>query len=352
VERYDRQRRVGPGGRDADDRLARLRVLLVGAGGIGAPLAVGLVRAGVGALRLVDPDVVGETDLPRQVLYFPEDAATGRAKIEAALRELRRIGGRSRLDGRAIALTPRNARDLVDGIDLVVDATDHLPAREWIEDACRELAVPWVHTAALGDEYRVIPFLTPVPPCFRCYLPESPPVAALGTCESEGVLPVATALAAQHALAAIWGWLRGEPEPAPGTRRVLRGRVGATGPREIILRADPRCPTCARGAGSGPPRPALRLLCGKRRAEAWVRLGRDDVERRLIASSRAREGARGLAGAAHGWRVFDDAAGMRAERGDEVLTLAPDGRLIYGPAEDLPSARERLLELLGPDALS
>lgn len=342
MSRYERQRRVGSNGAGADDRLAALRVLLVGAGGIGAPLAIGLVRAGVGHLRIVDPDVVAETDLPRQPLYFPEDARAGRPKVEAALTELARIGGRTRLEGSAVALTPRDSRSLIGEVDLVVDATDHLPAREWIDDACGELGVPWIHTAAIGDSYRVIPFLSPGPPCFRCYLPEPPPLDILGTCESAGVLPVATALAAAHAIAVLWAWLAGrdgDDESVPGTRRVLVGRVG-TAPRELRLRRDPACPVCA---GERPVfASGLRLLCGKRRAEGWVRLGAAELRSRFADGSVAAE---------RGWRIREVVGGLRVERGDEVILLGTDGRLLYGPAEDLASARARLIEVLGPDAL-
>lgn len=353
MSRYDRQRRVLPSGGVADDRLAALRVLLVGVGGIGAPLAIGLVRAGVGQLTLVDPDVVSDSDLPRQPLYFPEDVRAARPKAEAAARELARIGGRSRIVARSIALTPANAADLVREADLVVDATDHLAAREWIDAACRTAGTPWVHTAALGDEFRVLPFFSPGPPCFRCYVPEAPPAAVLGTCESAGVLPAATALAAAHSLAVIWDWLGGGTPAGSGSTTVLRGRVGSAAPRTSVLLPDPECPVCGGSARSSPDG-GLRLLCGRRRAEGWPRIGAEELRRRLSPEGGAHAPgatAPGGANARGGWRIFEDASGLRAELGGEVITLMPDGRLLYGPTEDVEQARSRLLEVLGPDAL-
>ena len=132
MERYRRQAAVGAGGARVDALLAALRVLVVGAGGTGAPLLQLLARAGVGELRVIDPDTVSPTDLARQVLYHDVDAREGRPKVEAALEELRRIGGRTRVSGDALALHPRNAEALVEPFDLVFDAVprERLEAHE------------------------------------------------------------------------------------------------------------------------------------------------------------------------------------------------------------------------------
>ncbi len=335
MDRYERQRIVGVDGRAVDARLAALRVLLVGVGGIGAPLALGLTRAGVGRLVLVDPDIVSETDLARQVLYFPEDVRAARSKVEAAARELGRIESRTRIETMPIALTPWNAESLIREVDLVLDASDHLPVRFWIDESCRTLERAWIHTAAIGDTYVVIPFMTGGSPCFRCWVPDSPPTDAIGTCESVGVIPIATALAAQHALSALWGWLRGIEDAPPRTRKILHGRVGDSSPRTSRLLADPACPGC--GQGTRPPvAGALRLLCGRKRIEGWVPLAPAEVREKLVKSSSG------------GWTIEEGVAEeIRATRGEESLVIYPDGRLVYGPAEDLERARRRLEDHLG-----
>ena len=333
--RYRRQQSVTPAGHSIDDRWANTRVLIVGVGGTGAPLASQLVRSGVGSITLLDPDTVDETNLARQTLFFSSDAEAGRTKVSAALEELARIGGRTDLRGEAIALTPRNAESWVDRVDLVIDATDHLPARLWIDAACRTVRRGWIHLAAIEDRYRVIGFLHPDGPCFRCYCPELPPAETLGTCESRGVLPIATQLAASHGAAMVWRAVAnpvGADDPAP----FLDGRVGDLAPRAAALPRDPECPGCSipPDAPTSSEEP-IRLLCGSPRAEGW----RDGSPETLVEQLGPE------------WQVEEKKSGfgfIRASREESTATLFEDGRVQFGPVGDLAGAERLWRELFPP----
>ena len=333
--RYRRQQRVSPNGPEVDARWSTLRVLIVGLGGTGAPLAAQLVRSGVGALTLLDPDTVDESNLARQSLYTSGDAQASRSKVSAALVELSKIGGRTALDGRAIALTPSNADTWVEGVDLVIDATDHLPARLWIDQSCRALRRPWIHLAAIEDRYRVIGFLHPQGPCFRCYCPEIPPPEVLGTCETRGVLPMTTQLAAAHGAAFAWRAVQ-DPLTAEDACPALDGRVGEIAPRSFRLPRDPDCPGCGTPSmSSRDSTDSLRLLCGSSRAEGW----RDGSQRSLEAQLGTE------------WRVDDVNRGkswLRVSRESMSATLFEDGRVHFGPVENLDEAKRLWQELFPP----
>ncbi len=333
MDRYERQRRVGPDGARVDAKLAASTVLLVGVGGTGTPLATALVRAGVGSLIILDPDCVAETDLARQTLYHSLDAERGAPKSDRAVAELERIGGRTRLEGHAVALTPRNSADWISRADLVFDATDHLSARVWIDEACRAEGIPWIHLGAIEDRFVVIPFVAAGGPCFRCYAPETPPTSSLGTCETRGVFPATTHLAAAHGFAAFWAWLLEVPVPS-GSREVLRGRVGEAGVRISTLNRDPECPTCSIGSRGQSASDSLRVICGRNRLEGWATIDRKTLLARL----------RG----AEPWEIEEESEVVRARRADERLTYFSDGRVIYGPVRDLAEAERRVRALISP----
>ncbi|MHC4935726.1 MAG: HesA/MoeB/ThiF family protein [Planctomycetota bacterium] len=331
MERYRRQAAVGAGGARVDALLAALRVLVVGAGGTGAPLLQLLARAGVGELRVIDPDTVSPTDLARQVLYHDDDAREGRPKVEAALEELRRIGGRTRLSGGALALHPRNAEALIEPFDLVFDATDHLPARHWIDAACRKLGRPWIHLAAIEASWTVIPFASAIGPCFRCYSPDPIPLSVLGSCETRGVLPPAPALAALHGISALYGWLqaraRGEDPTAAEWTVIRRGEVGTAEVRTSRLERDPACGGCGPASEGAPDERSLRPICGRTRWEGWS-------ERSLAAWRAALERDRTTR-----WTVEESEGRLRARGGLASLTVFSDGRFLIGPNENSASIR-------------
>jgi adenylyltransferase/sulfurtransferase len=268
ADRYARQRLFAPLGRDGDRRLRRRSVLVVGCGALGTHVAALLARAGVGSLRLVDRDLVEWSNLHRQVEFTEEDARQRRPKAAALAAHLAEASSLIKLEAVVEELNAGTARRLAAGVDLLVDATDNLPARFLINDLSLELGLPWVYGGAVGEEAHAQLFLPGRGPCLRCILPQPPPPGSLATCDTAGVIGPAPAAAASyqaamalrllassaaecHALAGVWVRLRLWNLEAT-TSRVPR---------------DPECPACAGGERpflAGELGEEVRRLCGRR----------------------------------------------------------------------------------------
>jgi molybdopterin/thiamine biosynthesis adenylyltransferase len=211
------------------------RILLVGAGGVGAPCAIALAEAGVGALVLVDDDVVERENLHRQLLF--READVGQSKLHAAAQALaaRRPGIELRtVSGRAL---PSTVAALVSGVDVVVDATDNFPSRFLLADACRLSAVPVVHAAAVRWMGTVVSTGPRGAPCYRCLFEDLP--AQAPDCASAGIVGpvcgVVGGIAAEMALDAASGRAR------------LAGKIATFDGRtdELRLVSIPRRAGCA-----------------------------------------------------------------------------------------------------------
>jgi adenylyltransferase/sulfurtransferase len=192
----------------SSDRLAKLRILLVGTGGVGAPCAIALAEAGVGTLVLADEDRVELTNLHRQLLF--EESDLGQGKLDAARRALekRRRGINVELyRGRAL---PATARELARGVDAVVDATDNFASRFLLADACRLAHKPVVHAAAIRWIGTVVSTGPEGAPCYRCLFEDLPETAP--DCATAGIVGpvcgVVGGIAAEMALSAALGETR------------------------------------------------------------------------------------------------------------------------------------------------
>ena len=146
-DRYARQMLLPEIGAEGQEKLRRTRVLLVGAGGLGSPIALYLVGAGIGSLTIVDDDVVSVSNLHRQVLYGEDEV--GQPKAECAARRLRRLNGEVQIQPIVARFTKENA-DMVAGYDAVIDGCDNFATRFLIDDACRHHAVPYIYGAICG----------------------------------------------------------------------------------------------------------------------------------------------------------------------------------------------------------
>ena len=204
AERYSRQIRFGPVGAAGQARLAAARVAVVGCGALGSVVAMALVRAGVGFLRLIDRDVPEWSNLPRQVLFDEADVAAGLPKVVAAARHLERINAAATIEPVVADLAAANAARLLGGVDLVVDGTDNFAARFLVNEfACRE-GIPWVHGGAIGAEGRVLAVVPGRTACLRCLIPEPPAPGALPTCDTAGIIgPTALVVGGVEAAEAI-----------------------------------------------------------------------------------------------------------------------------------------------------
>lgn len=264
-DRYGRQVRVAGFGAEAQARLRRARVGIVGLGALGSRVAEDLGRAGVGYLRLIDRDWVELSNLHRQHLYDERDAATEEPKSLAAARRIHEINSEIELDPELCDLGPNDADELLGGLDLVVDGTDNFQTRYLVNDFCVREGKPWIYGACVASQAMAAAFL-PGRACLRCVFPEPPPAASTPTCETAGILPPAAAIvtAQQCALALRVLGLPDDP-PAPGlmTADVLSGEM-----RTMTLPETPEADCVACGHGRWPalePAAASRSkkLCGR-----------------------------------------------------------------------------------------
>ena len=236
VERYARHLVLREIGGPGQQKLRAARVLMVGAGGLGAPAALYLAAAGVGVLGLADPDIVSLSNLQRQVLY--ETADVGRAKVDAAAGRLHGLNPHVQVEAHAVRVEAGNAAQVIAGYDLVLDGTDDFATRFAVAGACVAAGTPLV-SGAIGRWTGQVGVFT-AKPCYRCLVPEIPPDAE--TCAAVGVVgALAGVIGAMMALEAI-KLIAGAGEPLAGRLLLYDALAGET--RTVRLAADPACPVC------------------------------------------------------------------------------------------------------------
>ncbi len=244
-ERYARHLALDGVGVAGQRALLEASVLVVGAGGLGSPVIQYLTAAGIGRLGIVDDDVVERSNLNRQVLHGEADL--GRPKVASAADFVTAYRPDATVEPQETRLTPGNAADLVGAYDLVVDASDNLPTRYLINDACTLAAVPFVHAAVYRFEGHVTTF-TGDGPCYRCLFPTAPPPADRPDCATDGLLGVVPGtLGSLEATEAI-KLLVGAGEGLDG--RLLHYDALAMETEVVPFEADPSCPVCG-------PEPAI-----------------------------------------------------------------------------------------------
>jgi len=165
-ERYDRQIMIGEVGQEGQEKLKRSRVVIAGAGGLGSPIALYLIAAGIGMIRLIDHDRVVLSNLNRQVLHWEEDI--GRKKIDSARTKLRSLNSAVEVETIAESITEGNVSQLVDGCEVIVDAMDNLLTRYILNRCAIEKRIPFFHGAVHGFEGRVMTIIPGETACLRC----------------------------------------------------------------------------------------------------------------------------------------------------------------------------------------
>src|SRR5450631_3672135 len=188
ILRYSRHLIMPEVGTEGQLKLKAAKVLLVGTGGLGAPLGLYLAAAGVGRIGLVDFDVVDFTNLQRQVIHFTKDV--GRPKIESAAEKMQAINPNVQVDRHEVALSSENALEILKDYDIVVDGTDNFPTRYLVNDACVLLGKPNVYGSIFRFEGQATIFAYPGGPCYRCLYPEPPPPGLVPSCAEGGVLGI------------------------------------------------------------------------------------------------------------------------------------------------------------------
>jgi molybdopterin-synthase adenylyltransferase len=261
--RYARQELLKELGREAQRRLAESSVLQVGCGALGSVVAELLVRAGVGRLRLADRDVVELVNLHRQLLYDEQDVAQCLPKAEAARRRLLQMNSTVAIEARVADVAPHNVRELLAGVDLVIDGTDNVETRYLLNDACLEAGRPWIYGGAVGVTGMTFNILPGEGPCLRCVFPEPAPPGSLPTCDTLGVLnSLPTLIGALQATEA----LKILTQPTAASRQLVVVDAWQQSQQTIEVKRDPRCPACAHGRRDfldGREVTSLTRLCGR-----------------------------------------------------------------------------------------
>jgi molybdopterin/thiamine biosynthesis adenylyltransferase len=214
--------------------------VIVGVGGIGAPAAAALAHAGIGRLKLVDPDAVELSNLPRQPLYGIEDV--GALKVEVAARQVRRVFSGGAIETCAERLVEGNGKSLLVGWSVILDGTDGVASKLLLNQLALDLDVPLVHAGAVGLGGQLFTVLPHRSACLRCLFPEPPSDDDAPSCQQAGILgPVVGAVglaAAREALAVI----RGKRPALVDRLAILDGERLRW--RTIALTPNPRCPAC------------------------------------------------------------------------------------------------------------
>lgn len=240
IQRYSRHLILPEVGMDGQRKLKAARVLCIGAGGLGSPVALYLAAAGVGTIGLVDFDVVDISNLQRQIIHGTPDI--GRPKLQSAKDRLQAINPEVKVETYEVALTSQNALELFKGYDVVLDGTDNFPTRYLVNDACVLLGIPNAYGSIFRFEGQASVFGTKDGPCYRCLYPEPPPPGLVPSCAEGGVLGVLPGMIGMIQATEAVKLILGAGEPLIGRFLIydaLKMRF-----RELKLRKDPDCPVC------------------------------------------------------------------------------------------------------------
>ena len=326
LERYHRNALVPQVGLVGQQRIRASRVLLIGAGGLGAPAALYLAAAGVGTIGLIDDDDVDVSNLQRQVIHAT--AAVGRPKVDSAAEAIRALNPDVEVVAHRTRLTADNARDLLGGWDVVIDGTDNFPTRYLVNDAAVMLGLPLVHGAVLGFNGQVGVFDAGRGPCYRCLHPAPPPAGSVPSCAEAGVLGVLPGIVGTMQAAEALKLVIGGGQPLLG-RLAMLDAWGAH-LREIPVAKNPACPVCGEN-------PSITTLVTEADACVIPRTPETDTLPQEPGSDSRRQAESSESGSA---------AASRIQEGGEVLESS-------GAGVDAVSAAElrRLLEGAEPPAL-
>jgi sulfur-carrier protein adenylyltransferase/sulfurtransferase len=240
IKRYSRHLILPEVGMDGQRTLKAAKVLCIGAGGLGSPVAMYLAAAGVGTLGIVDFDVVDMSNLQRQLLHGTPDV--GRSKLASAKDHLHALNPNVHIETYETALSSENALQLFEAYDVIVDGTDNFPTRYLVNDACVLLGKPNAYGSIFRFEGQASVFGTKEGPCYRCLYPEPPPPGLVPSCAEGGVLGVLPGIIGTIQANETIKLILGKGEPLIGRFLIfdaLRMKF-----RELKLRKDPDCPVC------------------------------------------------------------------------------------------------------------
>jgi len=240
IERYSRQIILSDVGGKGQEKLFSARVLIVGAGGLGSPVALYLAAAGVGTLGIVDSDKVELNNLQRQVLH--NTGTVGTPKTESAEKTLTKLNPDVKIITYNLKIDSSNALDIIKDYDIAVDGSDNFPTRYLINDACFFLNKPLSHGAILrfdGQVFTIVPRQTP---CYRCLFESPPPPGLVPSCQEAGILGAVAGIIGTLQANEVLKLIMGIGNPLLG-RMMIFDALG-TEFREMKIPKNPKCPLC------------------------------------------------------------------------------------------------------------
>ena len=240
ILRYSRHLILPEVGMEGQRKLKGAKVLMIGAGGLGAPLGMYLAAVGIGKIGIVDFDVVDVTNLQRQVIHGQKDV--GRKKIDSAAESMQDINPHLEIVKHEVPLTSENALDIVKDYDVVVDGTDNFPTRYLVNDACVLLGKPNAYGSIFRFEGQATVFGYEDGPCYRCLYPEPPPPGLVPSCAEGGVLGILPGIIGLIQATETVKIILGKGETLKG-RLMLYDSLNMKF-RELKLRRNPECPVC------------------------------------------------------------------------------------------------------------
>lgn len=242
IERYSRHIILPEIGGGGQRKINEAKVLVLGAGGLGSPVAFYLAAAGVGTIGIVDSDVVDLSNLQRQILHDTNDVNENKFKSQSAKEKLNALNPDIEVVEHRTRITSENAFDLMRDYDIIVDGTDNFPTRFLANDASVMLGKPLVHGAILRFDGQLFTIVPHVGPCYRCIFREPPPPGAVPNCQQAGVL---------GSIAGVIGTLQATEviKLIIGKGKTLQGRMIVIDAldmvfREVKIKKDPNCPVC------------------------------------------------------------------------------------------------------------
>jgi molybdopterin-synthase adenylyltransferase len=239
IQRYSRHILLQEVGVEGQEKINRAKVLIVGAGGLGAPVAFYLAAAGVGTIGLIDGDVVDLSNLQRQIIHFTEDV--NRPKVLSAKEKINRLNPDVKVTTYQTLFTAENAFDIIKDYDFVVDGTDNFPVKFLINDACVLAGKPFSHGGILRFEGQAFTYV-PGTACYRCFFYAPPPPNAVPTCSQAGVLGAIAGILGTIQATEVLKYFTGVGELL--TNRLLTFNAKTMDFRTIKGKHNSRCPVC------------------------------------------------------------------------------------------------------------
>src|ERR1700754_1383142 len=240
IARYSRHLILPEVGMEGQQKLKAAKVLCVGTGGLGAPLALYLAAAGVGTIGLIDFDVVDESNLQRQIIH--SQSTVGMLKVDSAEQMLKGLNKNVNVVKHNTMLTSANALEIFKDYDVIADGTDNFQTRYLVNDACVLTGKPNAYGSIFRFEGQASVFATENGPCYRCLYPEPPPPGLVPSCAEGGVLGVLPGIIGVIQATETVKLILGIGEPLIGRFMIydaLRMKF-----RELKLRKEPECPVC------------------------------------------------------------------------------------------------------------